>query len=126
METQAEQLGRQLITVRPRQIGALPLIYPILSDLTLRQIVNAVVPSQADIDLGQIVVLLTLNRLLAPQPLYHVQVWLAETVLPQLLGLRLGWQTLLEEYPDTAHQCDRDDVHTLVMEASVRGIRTPQ
>jgi len=87
METQAEQHGRQLIAVRPCQIGALPLIYPILSDLTVRQIVNAVVPSQADIDLGQIVVVLTLNRLLAPQPLYHVQVWLAETVLPQLLGL---------------------------------------
>jgi len=31
--------------------------------------------------------LLTLNRLLAPQPLYHVQDWLAETVLPQVLNI---------------------------------------
>jgi hypothetical protein len=83
----AEQWGQALTTLRPRQIGALPLVYPILSALRVRAQTNALVPSQADIDPGQLVVLLTLNRLLAPHPLYQVADWLAETVLPEGLGL---------------------------------------
>jgi len=84
---QAEQLGQAITALRPRQMGALPLIYPILTGLQVRQLTNALVPSQADIDLGRIVNLLTLNRLLAPQPLYQVAAWLAETVLPQVLAI---------------------------------------
>jgi len=87
MPTQAEQLGPSIRTVLPYQIGALPLVYPIVSALRLRQSTNTLVPSQADIDLGQVLVLLVLNRLLAPQPLYRVHTWLAETVLPQVLGI---------------------------------------
>ncbi len=67
---------------RPRQMGDLPLLYPSLSALEVCQTVNELVPTKADIDL-----LLTLNRLLAPQPLYYVQDWPAETVLPQVLGI---------------------------------------
>lgn len=86
--SQAEQWGQAITAMRPRQIAALPLIYyPILTALQVRAQTNARVPSQADIDLGQIVVMLTLNRLLAPQALYHVADWLAETVLPEGLGL---------------------------------------
>jgi len=85
--SQAEQLGQAIVSLRPRQIGALPLVYPILADLGVRQITNDLVSSEADIDMGRIVQLLTLNRLLAPQPLYHVQEWLAETVLPQVLDI---------------------------------------
>jgi hypothetical protein len=84
---QAEYLGQAIRALRPRQMGALPLVYPILTDLEVRQTTNALVPSQADIDLGRVVVLLTLNRLLAPQPLYQVQDWLAGTVLPQVLDI---------------------------------------
>jgi hypothetical protein len=69
---QAEQLGEAIVALRPRQMGALPLLYPILSALEVRQTVNELVPTEADIDLGRIVLLLTLNRLLAPQPLYQV------------------------------------------------------
>ena len=84
---QAEQLGEAIVAWHPRQMGALSLLYPILSALEVRQAVNELVPTKADIDLGRIVLLLTLNRLLAPQPLYRVQDWLAETVLPQVLGI---------------------------------------
>jgi len=84
---QAEQWGRAITGLRPRQIGALPLVYPILTALHVRQTTNDLAPSQADIDLGRIVELLTLNRLMAPQPLYHVADWLGETVLPQELGI---------------------------------------
>lgn len=85
--SQAEQPGLAITAVRPRQMGALPLIFPVLTDLQVRQTTNALAPSQAEIDLGRIVILLTLNRLLAPQPLYQVQEWLAETVLPEVLGI---------------------------------------
>lgn len=85
--SQAEQLGRAITALQPRQIGALPLVYPILMALQVRQITNMLVPSQADVDLGRIVELLTLNRLLAPQPLYQVQDWFTETVLPQVLDI---------------------------------------
>jgi transposase len=58
--------------------------------LQVRRITNTIVPSQADIDLGQVVVLLILNRLLAPRPLYRVGEWLATTAVPQLLDLNLA------------------------------------
>ena len=84
---QAKQLGQAITSLHPRQIGALPLVYPILADLGVRQVTNELVPSEADIDMGRIVLVLTLNRLLAPRPLSHVQEWLAETVLPQMLDI---------------------------------------
>ena len=63
---------------------------PLITALQVRELVNEVVPSQADVELGQLVVLLVLNRLLAPQPLYEIQGWLAETVLPEVLGIDTG------------------------------------
>jgi transposase len=84
---QADDFGQAVRVLQPRQMGALPLIQPVLADLELRATVNQLVPSQADVDLGQIVVLLVLNRLLAPQPLYEIQDWLGGTVLPEVLGI---------------------------------------
>ncbi len=88
--TQAHDYGPSIQALHPRQMGALPLIQPILAELRLRAIVNELMPSAADVDLGQMVVLLVLNRLLAPQPLYEVQSWLHETVLPEVLGVRVA------------------------------------
>lgn len=85
--SQAEQLGQALTALHPRQVGAIPLVYPILRELQVCQTTNDLVSSQADIDMGRIVLLLTLNRLLAPQPLYHVADWLGDTVLPQVLNI---------------------------------------
>ena len=84
---QADHYGQSIQALQPRQMGALPLLLPILADLQLRATVNQLVPSQADVDLGQVAVLLVLNRLLAPQPLYEVQDWLGGTVLPEVLGI---------------------------------------
>ena len=86
---QAEQMGQAITALRPRQMGTIPLVYPILTELQVHRMTNELVPSQADVDMGRVVMLLTLNRLLAPQPLYHVADWLGETVLPQVLGLAL-------------------------------------
>lgn len=89
-KSQAEQLGQTISAIQPRQIGAIPLVYPIITALQVRQTTNELATSQADIDLGRIVELLVLNRLLAPQPLYHVQDWLAETVLPEMMDVSPG------------------------------------
>jgi hypothetical protein len=84
---QSEQLEQAISAIQPRQIGAIPLVYPIITALQGRQTTNELVPSQAEIDLGRIVELLVLNRLLAPQPLYHVRDWLTETVVPEMMGI---------------------------------------
>jgi hypothetical protein len=68
-------------------VGALPLLYPILETLGLRSIVNVLCPSQADLDLGLVILWLVLNRLMAPQPLCWVNRWLAHTVLVPALDL---------------------------------------
>lgn len=81
------QLDRHLV----RQLGALPLLVPILERLKLREIVNRHCHPQAtadlDLDLGRVVEVVVFNRLLAPRPLVHVEDWLAETALPELLDL---------------------------------------
>jgi len=85
--TIAEVLGKELGSCQTRQIGALPVAYPILETLGLRQIVNELRYTRADIDLGRIAELLTLNRLLAPQPLCWVKRWASDTVLPEALDM---------------------------------------
>ncbi|HQY90515.1 MAG: DUF4277 domain-containing protein [Caldilinea sp.] len=82
-----ERSSQTLRALRAHQIGGLPLLQPLVTALQVRAIVNKVVPSQADVELGQLVVFLVLNRLLAPQPLYEIQGWLAETVLPDVLSV---------------------------------------
>jgi len=80
-------LDRELIL----QLGALPLLLPLLERLGLREVVNRHChPSGStpqDLDLGLVTGVLVLNRLLAPQPLVHVETWLAGTALPDLWGI---------------------------------------
>jgi len=97
-QTLAETLSPLLRTPDVRQVGALPILCPILEDLGLRAEINKLRPSKADIDLGRIAILLTLNRLMSPQPMYKVSNWADTTViplafslpLPQLYDKRLG------------------------------------
>lgn len=85
--SQSHTYGAAISAMRPRSIGALPLLAPILDGLQIRPIVNRLVPSEADVDPGRIVLLLVLNRLLAPEPLYQVADWFAQTVLPEWIGV---------------------------------------
>ena len=88
--TIAEAFGEALDSQTTRQIGALPVVHPVLGTLGLREIVNDLCYTRADIDLGRIAQLLTLNRLLAPQPLCWVQRWASDTVLPEVLDMPVG------------------------------------
>lgn len=80
-------LDRELIL----HLGALPLLLPVLDRLGLREIVNRhchpTQTTERDLDVGLVTGVLVLNRLLAPQPLVHVETWLAGTALPDLWGI---------------------------------------
>lgn len=82
-----QTLDRELV----RTLGGLPLLLPLFEQLGLREVVNTrcdpAGTDTAELDLGLVTLGLVLNRLLAPKPLVHVETWLAETALPDLLGL---------------------------------------
>ncbi len=88
---QAATLDATLDQTLVRTLGALPLLLPLCDHLGLRAVVNRrCYPdggAPEDLARGRVALVLVLNRLLAPQPLVHVERWLAGTVVPDLLGL---------------------------------------
>jgi transposase len=70
-----------------RHLGALPVLYALLEVLRVREIINRYCPTQAEVDHGTVAVMLILNRLTMPLPLYRVADWLAQTVLVYTLGV---------------------------------------
>jgi transposase len=70
-----------------RHLGALPVLYALLETLQVREIINHHCPTAADVDYGTVVLVLILNRLMAPRPLYRVADWLARTVLVYIVGV---------------------------------------
>src|SRR4030042_2676280 len=70
-----------------RQLGALPVLLALLEVLHVREIVNRYCPSDAQVDHGAVVVVLVLNRLMAPRALVRVADWVAQTVLTQTLNI---------------------------------------
>ncbi|MFN8456946.1 MAG: hypothetical protein U0401_20155 [Anaerolineae bacterium] len=59
--TLAETIGPLCRPLVICQVGAIPLLYPLLEELGLPTEVNELRPTKADIDLGRLTVLLTLN-----------------------------------------------------------------
>jgi transposase len=88
------------------QVGALPILYALLETLQIRHIINRHCPTRADVDHGTTALVLILNRLMFPLPLYQVADWVGGTVLAGVLGIpaikfnddRLG-RTLDALYP---------------------------
>jgi hypothetical protein len=68
-------------------LGALPVLYALLEVLQVREIINRYCPTVAEVDHGAVAVVLILNRLTVPCPLYQVADWLAQTVLVYTLGV---------------------------------------
>lgn len=91
---------------RKYQVGALPVLYALLETLQIRHIINRHCPTRADVDYGTTALVLILNRLMFPLPLYQVADWVGRTVLVSVLGIpaikfnddRLG-RTLDALYP---------------------------
>lgn len=87
MPNQASAYQQMIDRETTKVLGAIPLLVPFLERLGLREIVNQSLVSVNDVDNGTVALVLCLNRLLAPRPLFRVEEWLAETVLPETLGV---------------------------------------
>ena len=85
--TLADTVRRAIRQPDTLRLGAIPLLYPILDSLGLRDIVNELCPSEADLDLGRVMLVLVLNRLMSPQPLCWVNRWAARSVLGVALDI---------------------------------------
>jgi transposase len=70
-----------------RYLGALPLLYTVLQELKLEQIINQYCPSRSEVSHGTMALVLVLNRLHAPRALRRVADWLGQTVLVHSLGV---------------------------------------
>jgi len=62
-------------------------LYALLEVLRVREIINRHCPTEAEVDHGTVAMVLILNRLMAPRPLYQVADWLARTVPVYTLGV---------------------------------------
>jgi len=70
-----------------RHLSALPILVALISRLGVREIINRHCPTQSPIDNGSVALVLVLNRLMAPRPLYKVVDWLATTLVAEHLGI---------------------------------------
>lgn len=68
-------------------LGALPLLYTVLTELRVTETVNRFCPSRSQVSHGEVALVLVLNRLHAPRALWRVADWLAQTTLVQVLGV---------------------------------------
>jgi hypothetical protein len=64
-----------------RYMGALPVLYGLLEVLQVRQIINRHCPTAADVDHGTVAMVMILNRMVAPRPLYRIADWIGRTTL---------------------------------------------
>jgi transposase len=70
-----------------RHLGALPVLYALLDVLQVRQIIKRHCPTAAQVGHGTVAMVLILNRLMAPRPLYQIADWVAQTALVYVLGI---------------------------------------
>jgi transposase len=108
-----------------RHLGALPVLYSLLEVLQVRDIINRHCPTAAEVDHGTVALVLLLNRLVAPRPLYRVADWLARTVLVYQLGVpaqkfnddRLG--RTLDALSQHSRAIWQDIVHQALLRADI-------
>jgi transposase len=108
-----------------RYMGALPILYGLLEVLDVRRIINCHCPTAADVDHGTVAMVMILNRMVAPRPLYCVADWVARTVLVYALGVpaekfnddRLG--RTLDAISQHSREIWQDIVHRALVQADV-------
>lgn len=108
-----------------RYMGALPILYGLLEVLDVRRIINRHCPTTADVDHGAVAVVMILNRMVAPRPLYRLADWIARTVLVYTMGIpaekfnddRLG--RTLDAISQHSREIWQDIVHRALVQADV-------
>jgi len=108
-----------------RQMGALPVLYALLETLQVREIINRHCSTTAEVDHGTVAIVMILNWLMAPRPLYQIADWLARTVLVYQLGVpaekfnddRLG--RTLDAISQHTRDIWQDIVHRALVQANI-------
>jgi transposase len=70
-----------------RYLGALPVLVALLERLQVRGTINHYCPTRSPVDHGAVALVLVLNRLMTPRPLYKMVDWLATTLIAEHLGI---------------------------------------
>lgn len=72
-----------------KSIGSLVLVKPLLQKMRIAEIIDRICPAdpQQQISRGHVIELLAANRLLAPQPLYSVQIWAEDAAVHEVYGI---------------------------------------
>jgi transposase len=123
--SQAIEFASSIDEQLSRWLGAIPVLIPIFQRLNVVSIINRYCPCQADVDEGTVALVLALNRLMSPRPLYKVAEWMAETVLEETLGIsaqklhdrRLG--DLLDAIHPHIDNIWKDIVHVALQEYGI-------
>jgi len=68
-------------------LAAIPILYPILAELDVEAIIDRYCPTEAEVNIGAVIVILCLNRLIAPKPVSGIADWAAKTVIEELTGV---------------------------------------
>ena len=108
-----------------RHLGALPVLYALLEVLRVREIINRHCPTEAEVDHGTVAMVMILNRLMAPRPLYQVADWLARTVLVYTLDVPAGkfnddrLARTLEAINEHKRDIWQDIVHQALVQAGI-------
>ena len=72
------------------KLGALPVLYALLQTLEVERIINRHCPTRGDVAHGTVALVLVLNRLMLPLPLYQIADWVGQTCLVATLGIPVG------------------------------------
>jgi len=110
-ETWATRVAAALTESTSRQVGIIPLVYPLMEALQIRETIKTLCWTKADIDVGRLVEVLLCNRLSAPQPLYRVGEWVDQTVVGPMFGLHAA------QLYDQRFGRALDDLYTVLGEA---------
>ena len=70
-----------------RQLGAIVVLYPLLKDLRVEEIINKHLPGRHQVKHGTVAMVLILSRLVAPRALYKISDWVTRTVLEKEMGV---------------------------------------
>jgi transposase len=103
--SQAAQFEQHVNNQLSKSLGAIPVLFPILDRLGVIQTIDHRCPGGEEVSHGKTIGILTLNRLMAPKPLYKVKVWMSETVLEDALDVDA------EQMHDTRIGRALDDLH---------------
>jgi transposase len=68
-------------------LAAIPILYPILAELDVEAIIDKYCATEAEVNIGAVILILCLNRLTAPQPLSGIADWAANVVIEELTGV---------------------------------------